>query len=211
MNPANIKKNDWIRVTRNDGTIIVGKATKVGPWSKHPMVTVINYMFTDPNDGLVYTSKADARKCVKAMPCDIPKEPEAAPVHPSMAKWSLGKTKRGPQMMEGYYFAAPVLLNGKKVGEVIDEGNGGCVMTRFNDYNLRAAFEKDCTEWCKVNGASMTHLEAESEFWSWWEEARPKGKDAATYFKEDNEEMQKWLSNHKLVHVGNLDLVNGKV
>ena len=214
MNPNGIKKNDYIRVTRDNGDVLFGRATKVAPWTKNPKVTVVSYIFAD-DEGLEYSSKADARKCALAPADRIPKAPEAASVHPIMAKWSLGKTKRGPQMMEGYYFSAPILLNGKKVGEVVDEGNGGCTMIRFfKDYTLRLAFEKDCTEWCKVNGADMDHIEAESEFWSWWDDARPKGKDAVTYFKESAEEMQKWLGSvkdQKPIHTGNLALVEGKI
>lgn len=192
MNPNSIKKNDWILVTRESGEVILGQATKVGPWVKNPKITVVNFHFTD-DKGLMYAAKADARKCVIAPADRIPKGPEPAAVHPIMAKWSLGKTKRGPMMMEGYYFAVPVLLNGKRVGEIVDEGNGGSTMTRFKDHTLTKQFENDCTEWCKANGADMTYLEVESEFWSWWDEARPKGTDAATYFKNENADRAKWL------------------
>jgi hypothetical protein len=216
MNPNSIKKNDMILVTRANGKEYLGKATKVGPWSKNPKITIVNYHFAD-EAGVMWSAKADAVKCKIAPASMLPKEPEPAAIHPIMARWSLGKTKRGPQMMEGYYFAAPVLLNGKKVGEVIDEGNGGSVMTRFKDHLLATAFEKDCTEWCKVNGADMSYLEAESEFWAWWDEARPKGKDAATFFKEQNEETAKMFPGLRPeikqtpIHTGNLALVEGKV
>jgi len=197
MNPNGIKKNDPILVTRQDGSIVAAKATKVSLWVKNTNITLINYIFTDPKDGLVYTSRADARKCSMGTPAMLPKEPEAAPVHPTMAKWTLGKTKRGPQMMEGYYFAIPVLLHGKKVGEIIDEGNGGSVMTRFASHEVGRLFSKDCIEWAKANGASMSYLEAESEFWAWWDEFRPNGKDAATYFKEEAEKTAGWLASVK--------------
>jgi hypothetical protein len=197
MNPANIKKNDPILVTRQDGRILAAKATKVGPWSKNPKITLVNYIFTDPKDGLVYTSKSDARKCSMGTNDMLPKEPEPAKTHPIMAKWTLGKTKRGPMMMEGYYFAVPVLLHGKKTGEVIDEGNGGSVMTRFDSHEVGRLFEADCREWCKVNGASMSYLEAESEFWSWWDEARPQGIDASTYFENSDMALAKLLAAQK--------------
>lgn len=210
MNPSNIKKNDHILVTRDNGKEYLGVATKVGPWSKNPNITVVNYHFKDEMD-VAWSAKADARKCRMAPADMIPKPPEAAPTCPIMAKWSLGKTKRGPQMMEGYYFSVPVLLSGKRVGEIIDEGNGGSNFSRFKDHVIGKAFNDDCLLWAKYNGANLDHIEAESEFWSWWDDARPSGKDAATYFKEKNAEMAKWLANTKPIHTGNLALVEGKI
>lgn len=185
MNPNGIKKNDWINVTRDNGTVILGRATKVAPWSKNPKVTVVNFHFTDEN-GLEYTAKADAKRCGLVPLNMIPKAPEAASTHPIMAKWSLGKTKRGPEMMEGYYFAVPVLLNGKRVGEIIDEGNGGGTMTRFKDRDTEKTFHADCKAWCVAHGDTNPY-ECEGDFWSWWDDSRPKGKDAATHFKESEE------------------------
>lgn len=185
MNPANIKKNDNILVTRDNGKEYLGVATKVGPWSKNPKVTVVNYHFKDEM-GVAWSAKADARKCRMAPADMIPKAPEAAPTHPIMAKWSLGKTKRGPEMMEGYYFAVPVLLNGKRVGEIIDEGNGGGTMTRFKDRDTEKAFLADCKAWCVAHGDANPY-ECEGDFWGWWDESRPKGKDSATHFKEEAE------------------------
>lgn len=191
MNPNGIKKNDHITVLRDNGEVIRGVATKVAPWSKNPAITVVNYHFTDTKDGLAYSSKADARRCT-VIPAEMVAE-TMAKTHPIMAKWSLGKTKRGPMMMEGYYFSVPILLNGKKVGEIIDEGNGGMNFTRFKDHNLSINFDNDCREWCKANGDTSEHEHA-SEFWGWWDEARPLGKDAVTYFKEKNERFMKWMA-----------------
>jgi hypothetical protein len=128
-----------------------------------------------------------------------------------MAKWTLGKTKRGPCMDEGYYYEANILLHGKKVGLIVDEGNGGCTITRFIDHRITINFHNDCMEWAKANCADMDHIEAESDFWQWWDEARPIGKDAFIFFKEKNEEMASWSSNAKPIHSGNTSLVEGKV
>jgi hypothetical protein len=189
MNPNGIKKNDHILVTRDNGKEYLGTATKVAPWSKNPKITVVNYHFKDEM-GIAWNAKADARKCRMA-PSDM--LPKVAETHPIMAKWSLGKTKRGPMMMEGYYFSVPVLLNGKRVGEIIDEGNGGSNFTRFKEHHFAINFDNDCREWCKANGDNSEYEHA-SEFWGWWDEARPEGKDAVTYFKEKNERMAKWLA-----------------
>jgi hypothetical protein len=209
MNPNNIKKNDWIRVTRSDGTIIVGKATKVGPWSKHPMITVINYHFTDSKDGLEYTSKADARKCVKAMPCDIPKGPEPAKMDDSMKDWEIGPMRKGPQMMEGYYFSSIVSYKGKKVGKIVDRGDGGDTDLEFKDYTIQQKFVDDTKKWAAANGGG--EQDGYDEFWAWMTEDRLKGIDAKTFFANEKAKIESWLKGVKPVHTGNLDLVNGKV
>ena len=190
MNPNGIKKNDHITVLRDNGEVIRGVATKVAPWSKNPACTVVNYHFTD-KDGLAYASKADAKRCT-VIPAEMVAE-TMAPVHPIMAKWSLGKTKRGPEMREGHYYEVPVLLNGKKVGLIVDEGNGGMIITRFKDHNLSINFDNDCREWAKANG-DTSDSEHATEFWSWWDDARPKGKDAATYFKEKEAQLAMWMA-----------------
>jgi hypothetical protein len=190
MNPNGIKKNDHILVLRDNGETILGIATKVAPWSKNPKITVVNYNFTDKKDGLDYTSKADARRCTMAPADMLPKEAET---HPIMAKWSLGKTKRGPEMMEGHYYDVSVFLNGKNVGKIVDEGNGGSCFLRFKDHTVAMAFNADCEAWCKANGDD-SDSEFPTEFWAWWDESKPKGKDAATYFKEKKEQFAKWLA-----------------
>jgi len=191
MNPANIKKNDIILVTRDDGSVVVGTATKVAPWSKNPKLTLVGYHFKEGE--AMYASRADARKCILAPAEMIPKAPEPAPVHSIMAKWSLGKTKRGPQMMEGHYYEVPVLLNGKKVGLIVDHGDGGMNINRFKDFNLSINFDNDCREWAKANGDTSDGEHA-TEFWGWWDEARPNGKDAATYFKEKEAQLAMWMA-----------------
>jgi hypothetical protein len=209
MNPNNIKKNDWIRVTRNDGTIIVAKATKVAPWSKNPVVTVVNYIFTDPANGLMYSSKSDARKCVKAMECDIPKGPKLAPLDPVVADWEVGPLRRGPAMTDGYYFSSTVSYKGKKVGKIVDRGDGGCTDLEFKDYNLQNKFMDDTKKWAAANGGGAN--DGTDEFWAWMTEDRLKGVDAKTFFVNEKAKIESWLKGVKPVHTGNLDLVNGKI
>lgn len=211
MNPNGIKKNDYILVTRENGETWFGRAVKVAPWTKNPKITVVNYHYKDAN-GDEYKVTADARKCVLA-PTDMhPKAPEVAPLDPCMAGWELGKTQRGPMMMEGHYYHVMVLFNGKRVGKIIDEGNGGPTMTgHFNDRTLEKVFNDNCTTWAKNNGADMNYLEAASEFWAWWDEYRPKGKDAKTYFKEQKEEFAKMFGKQTPIITGDLALVEGKV
>jgi hypothetical protein len=185
-----IRKNSFINVKRNDGTVILARATKVAPWVKNPKVTVVNWISFDEQ----WKGVADLKNCTLATAIEIPKEPVGAPVDPSMAQWSLGKIKRGPQMMEGYYFAIPVLFNGVKVGELVDEGNGGCVITRFKDYTLAKTFEDACDKWALENGADGRCNDGKEHFWGWWDEARPKGIDAKTFFKSERESMLKFMA-----------------
>lgn len=208
-------KHNPIKITLKNGEVILAKITRFNDETGK-----VNWK--DKADPPMWSGTTHCTRVIKATPEEVLVWAKAhavtlAPTDPCMARWSLGKTKRGPMMMEGYYFAVPVLLNGKKVGEIIDEGNGGSVMTRFKDHLLATAFEKDCTEWCRKNGASMDYLEAESEFWAWWDEGRAKGKDAATFIKEQREETEKMFPGPRPeikqtpIHTGNLALVKGNI
>jgi hypothetical protein len=192
MNPNNIKKNDWIQVTRQSGEVILGIATKVAPWSKNPKVTVVRWK----DAAETYTCDADATKCRLATVGEVNAFNEAklakyAPVDPCMVGWSLGKTKRGPQMMEGYYFAIPVYKDSKKVGEIVDEGNGGPTMTRFKNHADEILFTEACRKWCMNSLADGRYADECELFWAWWDEGRPKGIDAKTFNQNEKEQMRK--------------------
>lgn len=186
-------KNNPIKITLKNGEMILAKITRFNE-------STGKVSWVDKNGN--WKGSLHCSKVVNATPDEVlafhkATEATLAPVHPIMAKWSLGKMKQGPLMREGHYYSAYVMLNGTKCGEVIDDGSGGCVITRFNAQGLALAFSTDCIEWCKVNGANTDHLEAESEFWGWWEEGRTKGKDAVTFFKEKEEEMATWSASIK--------------
>lgn len=207
-----IVKNNSIKVSCKDGSVVLARVVSVKENTINADASLVSWKSLDGE----WKGKAYLKHCVKMTPLECAEAAKAheakfAPVHPIMEKWMLGTTKRGPQMMEGYYFAIGVYRNNKKVGEVIEEGNGGPVITRFNDPSLAHAFAKDCTEWCRVNGASMAYLEAEAEYWNWYDNARPKSKDAVTFFKEKNEERATWAASVKPIHTGNLALVEGKI
>jgi hypothetical protein len=194
MNPNNVKKNDWIYVTRDNGDVILGIATKVAPWSKNPKITVVNWK----DAAETFTCTADARRCRLATPDEVAKFNDAksanyAPMDPCMAGWSLGKTKRGPQMMEGYYFAIGVYKDNKKVGEIVDEGNGGCVVTRFKNHADETLFREACRKWAMQNLADGRYADELEHFWGWWDEARPNGISAKDYFKNEKEQMLKYM------------------
>lgn len=201
-------KHNPIKITLKNGETILAKITRF-----------------DPETGKVcWKDKAEKWKgsthctrVIKATPEEVlawskAHEVAVAPLDPCMAGWELGKTQRGPMMMEGYYYHVMVLFNGKRVGKIVDEGNGGPTMTEhFKDHTLEKVFNDNCTTWARNNGADMQYLEAASEFWAWWDEGRTKGLDAKSFFKEKNEEMAKWLGKQTPIHTGNLALVEGKV
>ena len=187
MNPNGIKKNDYILVTRDNGKVILGRATKVAPWSKNPKVTVVNYHFKDGE--AMYAAKADARKCRMA-PADM--IPEAAPIHPIMKDWDVGPMRKGPMMMEGYYFSSTISFFGKKVGKIVDRGDGGMVDLEFKDFATQRKFEEDAKKWASANGGDEN--DGYEEFWTWMTDHRHRGIPADTYFKEKKEEFAKWTA-----------------
>lgn len=206
MIPLPFSKNNPIKVTLKSGEVVLARITRYSEETG-----MLNWI--DKNEK--WQGKIHVSKVVKATPEEVlawskAKEATMAPISPIMAKWSLGKTKRGPMMMEGYYFSAPVLLNGKRVGEVIDEGNGGSVMTRFKTHDLDRAFNADCKEWALAHGASGSYLEAACEFWGWYEDERTKGITAEAYFKAQNDRFAELTKGQTPIHTGNLALVEGK-
>ena len=190
-----IRKNSIINVNRKDGTIILARATKVAPWVKNPNVTIVNWISFDEQ----WKSTADLKNCTLATALEVSaaskeKEVAMAPLDACMEGYSLGKTKKGPMMMEGYYFAIGVYKDNKKIGELVDEGNGGPVMSRFTNHADGIIFGEACRKWAMQNLADGRYGDEYEHFWGWWDEARPKGIDAKTYFKNEKEHMLKFMA-----------------
>lgn len=57
--------------------------------------------------------------------------------------------------MEGYGLNANITLDGKKIGEVLDEGSGGCPFFTFPSRTDREAFEAHCMAWWKSEGCKQ--------------------------------------------------------
>jgi hypothetical protein len=187
MNPNSIKKNDRIFVTRDNGEVLLGVATKVGPWSKNPNITVVNYHFKKGDAS--FTSKADARRCKIAPPEMAPPKAE---VHPIMKDWDVGPLRRGPMMMEGYYFHSMLSFCGKRVGKIVDAGNGGPVELEFKDRKIEQKFIDDAKKWALANGGDEN--DGFEEFWSWMTDERNNNISAEAFFKAKKEEFAKWAS-----------------
>lgn len=180
-----ITKNSIITVTDVKDNKTLARVTKVGPDKRNPRFTVVHWLSLDGN----WKGISPIGLCASAA------DP-AAPVDCTMKDWSLGKEKKGPLMREGYYFESPLLYKGKKVGVVCDEGNGGCMHVRVN-WEVPIHFASDCEKWCKKVGIPLH--EPVSEFYSWWYEGRPIGKDAKTYFADREAEFQKSIAAQQLV------------
>ena len=188
-----IVKNNSIKVTSKDGSVILSRVVSVKPNGIVADASLVSWKSLDGE----WKGKAYLKNCVKMTPLECAeaakaREAKFAPVDPIMAKWVMGTTKKGPLMSDGYYFSIAVYLGAKKVGEVIDEGNGGCVITRFKDHSLGLAFEKDCDTWSLANGADGRTNSGIEHFWGWYDDARPKGIDAKKFFENERMEMLKW-------------------
>jgi hypothetical protein len=107
-----------------------------------------------------------------------------------MKDWDVGPMKRGPMRMEGYYFSSTVSFQGKKVGKIVDRGDGGMVDLEFKDYNLHRKFGEDANKWAIANGGDAN--DGYEEFWTWMTDDRPKGIDAKKFFENQRMEMLKW-------------------
>jgi hypothetical protein len=139
----------------------------------------------DPSNGKVSWKDLDenwkgaisVKRVVAADPVEFKawqdaKTAKMAPMPVEMARWSFGKSKRGPEMMEGYYYSTPILLDGKKVGEVIDEGFGGPIYSRCKDMTIQRQFDADLKEFRKNYNIDFEPL---SYLLEWWEDSRPSG------------------------------------
>lgn len=201
-------KHNTIKITLDDGSTILARITRY-----NEQTGKVCWIDRDEK----WKGSMHASKVVVASPKEVAewsanKASKVAPLDPCMAGYELGKTKKGPMMMEGYYFSVAVYKDHKKIGEIVDEGNGGTVDTRnFKNPADERLFNEACRKWCENNGADLQYVEEASEFWTWWDTARLNGTDAKTYFKEKNETFAKMFGEQKPTHTGNLDLVNGKI
>ncbi len=198
-------KHNPIKVTLKNGEVILARITR----------------FNEATGKVCWIDKGEkwkgtthCTKVVKATPEEVlawskVKEDTMAPVDPIMKDWAVGPMKRGPMMMEGYYFASTVTFRGTRVGKIVDRGDGGMVDLEFKDLSLHRQFGEDANKWAVANGGDAQ--DGYEEFWAWYCDERPTGKDAKTFFKEKKDEMEKYLATHKPIHTGNLALVNGQI
>jgi hypothetical protein len=180
-------KHNPIKVTLKNGEVILARITRFNAETGK-----VNWI----DKGEKWKGTTHCTRVIKATPEEVlawskAHEVVAAPLDPCMAGWTLGKTKRGPQMMEGYYFAIGVYKDSKKVGELVDEGYGGPVVTRFKNHADETLFREACRKWCQNCAADGRYADECELFWGWWDEGRTKGIDAKTFNKNEKEQMLK--------------------
>jgi hypothetical protein len=201
-------KNNPIKITLKDGSTILARITRFNPDNGK-----VNWIDLDEKwKGFLHVSKV-----VKADPKEIAtlaaaKAAKVAPVDPIMSSWTIGPMKRGPMMMEGYYYSSTIIFANKRVGKIVDRGDGGMTDLEFSDYALQRQFVECTKRWAIDNGAEDSpYASFIDDYWTWYLEDRVNGKDAKTYFAEKKAEMEKWRANTKPTHTGNLALVNGQI
>lgn len=187
-----IVKNNSIKVTCKDGSVILAQVKAITEYGPTPDTWLVNWKSLDGE----WKGKAYLKHCVKMTPLEcaeasIARQAKFAPLDACMAGYSLGKTKRGPMMNEGYYFSISVYKDNKKIGDIIEEGSGGPVITRFKNHADGILFTEACRNWCQKNLADGRYADECELFWSWWDEGRPKGISALDFNKSEKEQMRK--------------------
>jgi hypothetical protein len=184
-----IKKGSLIKVTTIDGATHPARATKVAPFKSGALS--VCWISLDGQ----WKGKSKIENCHMLTDQEIvAATPAVAPTHATMSSWAYGKEKRGPMMMEGYYFASPIYFNGKRVGQQVDYGNGGAMEVECGELN--AKFYADCLLWEMANHKNDKPCEPHANFYEWWHDHRPRGITAAEYFKASEIEMAKMLAGH---------------
>ena len=62
-----------------------------------------------------------------------------------MSKYEM-QTTRIVELRDGVYWEANLLLNGDKIGTILEEGNGGASKIYIDDGEERKAWEQHCKE-----------------------------------------------------------------
>jgi hypothetical protein len=198
-------KHNPIKITLKNGEVILARITRFNAETGK-----VNWI----DKGEKWKGTTHVTRLVKADPKEIAdwaaaKASKVAPVDAGVSKWEIGPMRKGPMMMEGYYFASTVLYEGKRVGKIVDRGDGGPTDLEFNDHTLERQFIADTKKWAIDNGGD--EHDGFEEFWTWFLDDRPNGITAKTYFAEKKAEMEKWLANTKPIHTGDLALVKGQI
>jgi hypothetical protein len=110
-----------------------------------------------------------------------------------MDKWGV----KGYKEIEGHgdspTFHAKITLNGKVVGEAMNDGWGGCNCYRFNDRELDSQFHADVKAWVAHFGyADM--FEPDDSWVDWYVLERPYGVTADKYISGYKEKMESFSS-----------------
>ena len=168
MTTLPFNKKSILHITLQSGEKIFAKVTRFDPVSGK-----VSWKDLDEHwKGSLHVSRVVVADPQLVKDWEASKQSQIAPMPTVMSRWSFGKTKRGPAMMEGHYYEAPILLDGKKVGLVVDEGYGGPIDEHISDPNIRKQFNNDINT---LRAAYPEFREMLSHLWSWWEDDRNKG------------------------------------
>lgn len=181
-------KHNPIKITLKNGETILAKITRFDTDTGK-----VSWKDKDGN----WKGSTHCTRVIKATPEEVlawskAKADKVAPIDFIMKDWDIGKTKRGPQMMEGHYYCVNVLLCGKKVGKIVDYGNGGPVDLEFCDRRIQNKFLEDTKKWELANGGDAKYGASFEDFWHWMEDDRLKGIDAKTYFTNQKAMFAEW-------------------
>jgi hypothetical protein len=201
-------KHNTIKVTLKDGSTIFARITRI-----NEATGKVCWIDRDEKwKGSMHASRVVVATPKEVADWAVAKASKIPEIDPIMKDWDVSKMRRGPQMMEGYYYSSNISLYGKKVGKIVDYGNGGPIDLEFADMQLQKKFIEDCKKWAVANGGSET--DGFEEFWSWMTEDRPKGMDAKASLAEKKAwmaELDAKYGNKTVTHTGDLALINGQI
>jgi hypothetical protein len=106
-----------------------------------------------------------------------------------MDKWSI-KNYKSFNMPDGYSFNCNICLNGKKVIEAMNHGNGG-PNNYYADKDILEQFYSDVKEWANKFG-SPYDFEHGDTWVAWYTEKRLYGVTAKSYFDKARKELDSY-------------------
>jgi len=170
-NKMNFKKGDRVSIPTKGGEIVYGVVVRGG--SKKVTVTI------DGNEQQASGSPACFQHSDHPLPKDKPN---------SMDKWGVTSYKEIEGHGDTATFHAKLTLDGKIVGNAMNDGWGGCNCYHFKDSEIEKQFYSDCKAWCTQFGyADM--LEPDSTWVDWYVTDRPYGVTAETVIQNFKKEI----------------------
>ncbi len=171
-----ISKGDRVEVTAKNGEVLTGTVIRGGK-----SVTAV----VDGGETQVKAPAACFRRSDKPVPASPPSV---------MDKWGV----KGYWQITGHgdtpTFHAKMTLDGKVVGEAMNDGHGGPNDYLFADGTLRARFLADCQTWANQFSPAGTAIPEPDSMWlDWHVHARPFGRTAEAYLAAFQREMDKLM------------------
>ncbi len=172
------RAGDRVEITLKDGRTLYGTVHKGG----RTVCAVI-----DGNQTLIKAPASAFRPTDKPLPVSPPSP---------MDRWGLRKYQSIPGHGDSPTFHAEITLDGRKVGEVRNSGDGGPDSHYFSNHDLYEQFLADARKWAEQFGyADM--LEPESAWVDWYVHARPFGQTADVYVRQIKAEIDRMLGKEK--------------